>query len=96
MRLKSVVNDNRGDDNLAVDRLSADIVEVGARAAEAVGVRLAGVDVITPDPSLPLGEAGGVVIEVNTTPGYYYHYHKRDGCVPVATLILERLVKAGG
>ena len=96
VRLKSVVNDNRGDDNLAVDRLSADLVEVGARAAKAVGVRLAGVDVITPDPSLPLGEAGGVVIEVNTTPGYYYHYHKRDGCVPVATLILERLVKAGG
>ncbi|MGZ4198742.1 MAG: hypothetical protein ACXVP1_00990, partial [Thermoleophilia bacterium] len=67
VRLKSVVNDNRGDDNLAVDRLSADLVEVGARAAKAVGVRLAGVDVITPDPSLPLGEAGGVVIEVNTT-----------------------------
>jgi cyanophycin synthetase len=67
----------------------------GARAAEAVGVRLAGVDVITPDPSLSLDEAGGVVIEVNTTPGYYYHYYKRDGRVPVATLILERLVKAG-
>ena len=96
MRLKSVVNDNRGDDNLAVDRLSADIVAVGARAAEAVGVRLAGVDVITPDPTMSLEEAGGVVIEVNTTPGYYYHYHKRDGRVPVATLILERLVKAGG
>ncbi len=95
VKLKSVVNDNRGDDNLAVDRLSADIVESGARAAEAVGVRLAGVDVITPDPYLSLNEAGGVIIEVNTTPGYYYHYHKRDGRVPVATLILERLVKAG-
>lgn len=95
VRLKSVVNDNRGDDNEAVDRLAPDIVEAGARAAEAVGARLAGVDIITPDPSLSLSEAGGAVIEVNTTPGYYYHYHKRDGRVPVATLILERLVKAG-
>ena len=93
--VKSVVNDNRGDDNVAVDRLSTDIIDSGARAAEAVGVRLAGVDVITPDPALSLDEAGGVIIEVNTTPGYYYHYYKRDGRVPVATLILERLVKAG-
>ena len=93
VKLKSVVNDNRGDDNLSVDQLSAEVVEVGALAAEAVGARLAGVDVITPDPSRPLAECGGVVIEVNTTPGYYYHYHKRDGRVPVATMILERLVR---
>jgi D-alanine-D-alanine ligase-like ATP-grasp enzyme len=92
VRLKRVVNDNRGDDNLAVDNLSADIIDAGSRAADAVGARLAGVDVITPDPSLPLSEVGGVVIEVNTTPGYYYHYLKRDGRVPVATMILERLV----
>ena len=39
---------------------------------------------ITPDPSVPLAEAGGAVIEVNTTPGYYYHYYKREGRVPVA------------
>ena len=36
-----------------------------------------------------------MIIEVNTTPGYYYHYYKREGRVPVATLILERLVMAG-
>jgi cyanophycin synthetase len=94
VKLKGVVNDNRGSDNEAVDPLSADVVAAGARAAAAVGARLSGVDVITPDPSLPLDEVGGVVIEVNTTPGYYYHYHKRDGRAPVATMILERLVTA--
>jgi len=94
VRLKGVVNDNRGEDNVAVDGLCSAVVEVGARAAAAVGVRLAGVDVITPDPTRPLDEVGGVIIEVNTTPGYYYHYQKRDGRVPVATMILERLVKA--
>jgi len=94
IKLKGVVNDNRGDDNLTVSNLSDDVVEVGAQAALVVGARLAGVDVITPDPSQPLAACGGVVIEVNTTPGYYYHYHKRDGRVPVATMILERLAGA--
>lgn len=94
VKLKSVVNDNRADDNEAVEHLSPDVVAAGACAAAAVGARLSGVDVITPDPSLPLEKTGGVVIEVNTTPGYYYHYHKRDGRVPVATMILERLVTA--
>lgn len=94
--VKDIVNDNRREDNVsAAADLCREIVEAGAEAAAAVGVRLAGVDVITPDPSVPLGAAGGVVIEVNAAPGYYYHYYKRDGRVPVATLILERLVKAG-
>ncbi len=33
------------------------------------------------------------MIEVNAAPGFYYHYFKRDGRVPVATLILERLAE---
>jgi D-alanine-D-alanine ligase-like ATP-grasp enzyme len=94
--LKNVVNDNRREDNVsATNELDHEVVEVGAAAAAAVGACLAGVDVITSDPARPLGEAGGVVIEVNAAPGYYYHYYQRDGRVPVATLILERLVKAG-
>jgi cyanophycin synthetase len=94
--LKHVVNDNRREDNVsAAAFLCAEVVQAGAEAAAAVGTRLAGVDVITPDPARPLAEAGGVVIEVNQSPGYYYHYYKREGRVPVATLILERLVEAG-
>ena len=94
--LKNIVNDNRREDNVsAADDLCREVVEAGAEAAAAVGARLAGVDVITPDPSVPLAKAGGVVIEVNAAPGYYYHYYKREGRVPIATVILERLVKAG-
>jgi len=93
--LKNIVNDNRREDNVsAAADLCREIVETGAEAAAVVGARLAGVDIITPDPAVPLGEARGVVIEVNAAPGYYYHYYKRDGRVPIATLILERLVKA--
>jgi cyanophycin synthetase len=93
--LKSVVNDNRREDNVsATSRLCGAVVDAGAEAAATVGARLAGVDIITTDPALPLAEAGGVVIEVNAAPGFYYHYYKRDGRVPVATLILERLAGA--
>ena len=94
--LKNAVNDNRREDNVsAAEVLCSEIVATGAAAAAAVGVRLAGVDVITSDPGVPLAQAGGVVIEVNHAPGHYYHYYKREGRVPVATLVLERLVRNG-
>ena len=93
VRLKGVVNDNRRDDNEAAT-IGPDLAALGARAAAAVGARLAGVDVITTDPSVPLAESGGVVIEVNATPGYYYHYLRRGAGTAVAATILERLVAA--
>ncbi len=96
IQAKGVVNDNRREDNVAVTgELCAELVETGAAAARAVGARLAGVDVITTDPGVPLARSGGVVLEVNTTPGYYYHYHRRGPEAPVATMILERLARAG-
>ena len=70
VRLKNAVNDNRREDNVsAAEALCGEVVETGAAAAAALGVRLAGVDVITGDPGVPLTEAGGVVIEVNHAPG---------------------------
>ena len=49
-------------------------------------------DIITPDPSAPLEEEGGVVLEVNAPPNFYYHYHKKDGAFPVAVHVLRRLL----
>ena len=90
--LKTVVNENRGADNMTVTKkLCPEVVEAGAKAAAAIGVRLAGVDLITDDPSVSLEESGGVVLEVNTPPNYYYHYQKSDGSYPVALHVLERL-----
>ena len=95
MVLKTVVNDNRRTDNVpATDRVCRALVESCARAAAAVGARLAGVDVITADPGAPLEEVGGIVGEVNTTPGYYFHYMTSGAPAPVARLILERLCAA--
>jgi cyanophycin synthetase len=91
--LKTVVNENCGADNATATHLLCDsIIADGARAADALGVRLAGVDVVTPDPGVPLAEAGGAILEVNTTPGFYYHYHKREGAFPVAIHVLKKLL----
>jgi cyanophycin synthetase len=90
--LKTVINDNSGRENLsALSVLCPEIIDSARRAAAAVGSELAGIDIITGDPSRPLAETGGVVLEVNTTPGYYYHYHQREGPVRVAAPVLRHL-----
>jgi cyanophycin synthetase len=91
--LKTVVNENCGADNATATHLLCDsIIEDGARAADSLQVRLAGVDVVTRDPGVPLAEAGGAILEVNTTPGFYYHYQKREGAFPVALHLLKKLL----
>jgi cyanophycin synthetase len=96
VRVKNVVNDNSREDNeSALDSVCPSVARTGATAAAAVGARLAGVDIIAPDPGIPLTESGGVVVEVNTTPGYYCHYMRVGQGTPVATLLLQRIAAAG-
>jgi cyanophycin synthetase len=64
-------------------------VTLGRRTLEALDLRLAGIDIITPDLTLPLDVAGGAVVDVNPCPGFYYHYCKKDGCLPVASHLLR-------
>jgi cyanophycin synthetase len=91
--LKTVINENSVADNVsATSLLCKSIVKDGAAAAAAVGVQLAGVDIVTLDPGVPLARSGGVILEVNTTPGYHYHYCQRDGGVAVAIPILSWLL----
>jgi cyanophycin synthetase len=95
--IKTAVSQNGPDDNESLAAAVGDaLVADAARAAAAVGVRLAGVDVITRDPGTALRRSGGAVLEVNATPGLHYHYDVRDQAqaVPVAELILERLLAA--
>lgn len=89
IRLKQAINENAIQENEpASGLLSPEIVTAAVRAANLVGVRLAGVDVICRDPSLPLAKGGGVVLEVNAPPNLYYH--SRDGRdVSVARAILD-------
>jgi D-alanine-D-alanine ligase-like ATP-grasp enzyme len=91
--LKTVVNENCGADNTtATQTLCPSIIRDGTVAVKTTGVRLGGVDVITTDPTRPLAATGGVILEVNAPPNFYYHYNKRDGAIPVALHVLRRIL----
>jgi len=84
-----VINDNTAQDNVCVlESLHPSVIDVARKAATAVGLRLAGVDLITPNSSRCLSDVGGVVLEVNSAPGFYFHYAGDSGCTPVAVPVL--------
>jgi cyanophycin synthetase len=58
--------------------LSCELLEEVRLAARVVGLRLTSVEVVTTDPARSLRERGGVVLEVNGTPGLHYHYLVAD------------------
>jgi cyanophycin synthetase len=97
VEVKRAVSDNARSENVTVRDLSEDIVEAAATAARETRLRLAGVDLVTPDPTRPLAEANGAILEVNGTPGLHYHYQvaDRDGATPVAVPILDALLSEG-
>ncbi len=49
------------------------------RAAQAIGLDIAGIDVVTEDISKPIAEYGGGVLEVNASPGFRMHLHPAEG-----------------
>lgn len=62
------------------DELSSDLARLSARAAEAVGVDVAGVDWICRDPHAPVRSArDAVVLEVNSMPGVRGFLHPSEG-----------------
>jgi cyanophycin synthetase len=93
--VKTAVNSNGPEDNESVHGAVGEaLIAQAALAAQVIGVRLAGVDVVPPDPAAALDRAGGVILEVNATPGLGYHYAVRNPgrTDPVATQILRRLL----
>ena len=91
--VKTVVNDNGRQGNSDVtDGIGPELRAEGARATAALGTALAAVDIITPDPTRPLGEAGGVIVEVNTTPGLHHHHTVGAGRGSVAVTVLKTLL----
>lgn len=95
VELKVVTNQSGPGDNFTVAEPVSDALVSDARAAaEAIGVRLAGVDLITNSLTHGLSGSGGVVIEVNGGPGLHHHYHVADraGATRVCVPILETLL----
>lgn len=90
VRVKTVINGNRAEENVpALSQISESTVAMGRRIVEKLGIRLAGVDIITSNPGIDLAKSGGVVIDVNTTPGHYYHYMKKGHEFKAAVAILH-------
>ncbi|MGI6113484.1 MAG: cyanophycin synthetase, partial [Mahellales bacterium] len=54
-------------------------IEIALRAARAIGLDIAGIDISTPNIALPLSETGGAVIEVNAAPGIRMHHYPSQG-----------------
>lgn len=57
----------------------ADTVQMAGRVAEAVGLDVAGLDIIAKDITKPLANGNGAVIEVNAAPGIRMHHHPSAG-----------------
>lgn len=96
--VKTASNDGSAREVVTVrDEVAPEVVTEAATAAEALRVRLAGVDLITPDLSRPIEEVGGAINEVNTTPGLHHHYYVADpaNATQVAVPILRTLLGAG-
>lgn len=94
--VKNVVNDNaRADNHTVRGGISPALVEEVTAAADALGVRFAGVDLLTSDLSRSLADTGGAINEVNTTPSLLHHYNVADrgGASRIAVPILRRMLE---
>jgi cyanophycin synthetase len=78
------------------DEIHPDNVTACEMAAGVVGLDIAGIDVLTPDISVPFEENGAVIIEINAAPGIRMHEHPSEGRPRhVAAAILDMLFPPG-
>jgi cyanophycin synthetase len=92
--VKSTSNISGGQSCVTVrEPVAREVLHEVRAAAAAVGVRLAGVDVIAPDVERPLASSNGVVLEVNPIPGLQHHYNvaEPEAATQVAVPVLEAL-----
>lgn len=78
------------------DEMHPDNVTACEMAAGVVGLDIAGIDILTPDISVPFRENNSVIIEVNAAPGIRMHTHPAEGEPRnVAAPILDMLYPPG-
>ncbi|CAN7617884.1 cyanophycin synthetase [Phenylobacterium sp. LjRoot164] len=94
--LRETANLSRGGE--AIDR--TDVIHpenrwIAERTAALIGLDIAGLDIITPDITLPIASTGGAVVEVNAAPGFRMHLQPSAGTPrPVARKVLQHLFPA--
>jgi cyanophycin synthetase len=95
--LKDVVNQNSAAQNHVVrDQVDPRFRRFGQEIARLFKIELLGLDIIAEDIARPLAESGGVINEINTTPGLHHHYLVSEPSerAPVGPLLLESLLGA--
>jgi cyanophycin synthetase len=96
VQLRATANLSTG--GTAIDRtdiIHRDNLAMCRRAALAVGLDIAGIDLIAPDISRSIRETGGGVVEVNAAPGFRMHLEPsegrpRDVAKPVIDMLFPR------
>lgn len=64
------------------------------RAARAIGLDIAGIDVVTKDISMPMETHGGGIVEINASPGFRMHLQPSEGRArPVGDAVISMLFK---
>jgi len=78
--LRATANLSTGGTSIDVsDVIHPDNITSCEMAAGIVGLDIAGIDVLSPDISVPFRENGAVIIEVNAAPGLRMHTHPSEG-----------------
>ncbi|HBI82927.1 cyanophycin synthetase [Orrella sp. NBD-18] len=73
-----------------------EVTAMAALAAKAVGLDVAGIDLVALDISRPLNEQGGAIVEVNAGPGLLMHLKPAEGePQPVGKIILDHMFPEG-
>lgn len=70
--------------------------ELAEKAAKAIGLHIAGVDMVIPDISQPMDDEYGAVVEVNAAPGIRMHLYPSQGMPRnIASSILDMIYPPG-
>ena len=99
VRVRTATNYNSPGDNRTLRAsISVDVLAEVVAAVAALGLRLAGVDVVTQTLAAALPTSGGAIIDVNETPALHHHLHvaNADGATRVAVPILRELLEPAG
>ncbi|MBK9540724.1 MAG: cyanophycin synthetase [Bacteroidetes bacterium] len=90
--------------NLSTGGTSTDVTEIvhpynvfmAERIARIIGLDICGIDIMSPDISIPMHENGGAVLEVNAGPGFRMHIAPADGLPRnVAEPVIDMLYPPG-
>lgn len=80
LHLKSTANLSTGGTATDVtDLVHPSNVFMAERISRIIGLDICGIDVMSPEISVPLAEAGGVILEVNAAPGFRMHIAPTEG-----------------